>query len=298
MRFFALAAATVLILQGIALSLGDPPAPSSQDDPAIRFMLANTMWTLVHEMGHALIAELDVPLLGKEEDAADRIATIALLHGSADHDIPNRIDEIEFIVAAAQGWRVEWELERLDQVTAPYWDSHALDIQRFYNIVCLLYGSDPDKYAGLADQLALPAQRALECVDYEHQQARDAVTRLIVDHSVLPEGVSRRGRISVVYDEPLNPERQPVAAILKRSGVAELVAGQTERLVVLPHDIKITFCDCFGDETAFWLDDKKEIVFSYDLMERFLYLYRAKVCLEDQTLSDQELGVCLERHRH
>ena len=50
MRFFALAAATVLILQGIALSVGDPPAPSSQDDPAIRFMLANTMWTLVHEM--------------------------------------------------------------------------------------------------------------------------------------------------------------------------------------------------------------------------------------------------------
>ena len=157
MRFFALTAATVLILQGIALSPGDPPTPSSQDDPAIRFMLANTMWTLVHEMGHALIAELDVPLLGKEEDAADRIATIALLHGSADHDIPNRIDEIEFIVAAAQAWRVEWELERLDQVTAPYWDSHALDIQRFYNIVCLLYGSDPDKYAGLAEQLALPA---------------------------------------------------------------------------------------------------------------------------------------------
>ena len=65
MRFFALTAATVLILQGIALSPGDPPAPSSQDDPAIRFMLANTMWTRVHEMGHAMIAELDVPLLGK-----------------------------------------------------------------------------------------------------------------------------------------------------------------------------------------------------------------------------------------
>ncbi|MGW8368620.1 MAG: DUF4344 domain-containing metallopeptidase [Gammaproteobacteria bacterium] len=298
MRLLSSILVAVLVFQRIALAPEAPSPPPADSQAAIRFMLANTMWTLVHEMAHALIAELDVPLLGKEEDAADRIATVALLHGSADHDIPNRIEETEFIVAAAEAWRVEWELERLQQSTAPYWDSHSLDIQRFYNIVCLLYGSDPEKYADIATTLELPAQRALECVDYEHQQARNAVTRLIQDHSRMPPGATRRGTVRVVYEQPQTPRRARIVSVLTESGLAELVAEQTERLVVLPHDITITFGSCFGDETAFWRDDRKEIIFSYDLMERFLYLYRAKTCLQDDTLTDDELGLCLERYHH
>jgi hypothetical protein len=71
---------------------------SAADSPEVRFVVGNALWTLVHEMGHALIAELNVGILGREEDAADCIATIALLHGSTDFGIPNQLDEIEFIV--------------------------------------------------------------------------------------------------------------------------------------------------------------------------------------------------------
>ena len=197
MRRLLLPLIPLLVFGSLAATPPEETPPSQPQDPAIRFMLANTLWTLVHEMAHALIAELDVPLLGREEDAADRIATIALLHGSADHDIPNRIEEIEFVIAAAEAWRVEWELERLHQSAAPYWDSHSLDIQRFYNIVCLLYGSDPDKYEDLAEKLELPAQRALECIDYEHEQARSAVAQFIGDHSTMREGAVRRGEIKI-----------------------------------------------------------------------------------------------------
>ena len=43
------------------------------------FVLANLEFTLLHEFGHALIDDLQLPVFGMEEDAADRIAIIAML---------------------------------------------------------------------------------------------------------------------------------------------------------------------------------------------------------------------------
>jgi hypothetical protein len=268
---------------------------SAADSPEVRFVVGNALWTLVHEMGHALIAELNVGILGREEDAADCIATIALLHGSTDFGIPNQLDEIEFIVSTAEAWRVEWELERLNATTAAYSDAHSLDIQRFYNILCLLYGSDPDKYGELTIRLGLPYDRALGCAEYEHEQALRGVNYLITKFGPIHEDAPRIGRITVAYEAPLDERRARVAEIVSSARVAELVAEQTERLFVLPQEIQIVFANCLGQETAYWRDDRKEIVFCYELLERFEYLFRAKGCLGDESLGDEALRMCLAR---
>src|SRR5262249_8299399 len=37
----------------------------------VEFVVGNTLFALVHEVGHALISEMGLPVLGREEDAAD-----------------------------------------------------------------------------------------------------------------------------------------------------------------------------------------------------------------------------------
>lgn len=267
-----------------------PPELTSEE-----FMVANTLWTLLHETAHALIDELDIPVFGHEEDAADQIATIALLHGTTDLGVPDSVAEVESVIAAAQAWRVEWELDKRAGTQTVYWDSHSLDIQRFYNILCLLYGSDPEKYDEVQGQLGLPYQRAFACVDYEHEQARRAVTGTTEAYGLEKDDNAVRGHILVVYEKPLNEERQRIAEAIQQAGIAELVAKHTERLHTLPSDITIVFASCFGDETAFWRSDRKEIVMCYDLLERFLYLYQAKQCLEMTGISDEDLQACLRQ---
>src|SRR5207344_326902 len=42
----------------------------------LEFVAGNVIFASVHEVGHMLIAEMGLPVLGREEDAADGFATI------------------------------------------------------------------------------------------------------------------------------------------------------------------------------------------------------------------------------
>ena len=44
-----------------------------------RFIISNTLSTFLHEMGHALIHDYEIPVLGKEEDACDNFQTYYLI---------------------------------------------------------------------------------------------------------------------------------------------------------------------------------------------------------------------------
>ncbi len=107
------------------------------------------LFTLFHEMGHALIDVLELPITGREEDAADEFAAIMLLWS----------EQEEAALSGAQQFSVdaeEWE-------AAPYWDEHGTDMQRFYNIACYVYGSDSDRWADLVSDETLPQERADLC---------------------------------------------------------------------------------------------------------------------------------------
>src|SRR4051794_34922630 len=40
----------------------------------VEFVVGNTLFVMAHEMGHGLINEMSMPVLGREEDAADSFA--------------------------------------------------------------------------------------------------------------------------------------------------------------------------------------------------------------------------------
>jgi hypothetical protein len=116
----------------------------------------NTLFAIIHEMGHVLIGEMELPVLGLEEDAADAHAVLVML--KAGNVFTPRV-----LVDAAKGWFVSDQRAREHGEKLAFYDEHGLDQQRAYQIVCLMVGSDPDKFADLARDTNLPEARQATC---------------------------------------------------------------------------------------------------------------------------------------
>ena len=112
-----------------------------------------TVSIFLHEFGHALIDAWDLPITGREEDAADQFATLWLLNGIDDGE--------EMALASARSFKLLADLEKGEK--KDYSDPHSLDEQRFYNTICLVYGHRPEQYEYLIRNGTLPAERAFDC---------------------------------------------------------------------------------------------------------------------------------------
>lgn len=124
-------------------------------------LLLLTEYVLHHEVGHALIDVLDLPVLGKEEDAVDGFAALIATH----------LDLDEVALTAAASFDILSQMSE-EFVMAEFWDSHSLNEQRMFTIVCLIYGSDPEEHAELLDAVGMPAEEGPRCQQDYVQTAR------------------------------------------------------------------------------------------------------------------------------
>ena len=117
--------------------------------------------TLYHELAHALIDILKLPVLGKEEDTADNLATMLVIHTNENGS--------DIALSAADFFDLEGE--EIEELTdEDFWGEHSLDFQRFYNTVCLIYGSEPKQSEYLIEELNIDENRAQLCIDDYHRQ--------------------------------------------------------------------------------------------------------------------------------
>ncbi|NOH78715.1 hypothetical protein F0231_03060 [Vibrio sp. RE86] len=101
--------------------------------------------TLIHEAGHAYIADQNIPILGKEEDAVDNLAAVLMIEY-----VENGADAA---ISAADMFAFESE-DRPDYYDfGEYIDEHSFDLQRYFSTLCLVYGSDPEQHANLLDEV-------------------------------------------------------------------------------------------------------------------------------------------------
>jgi hypothetical protein len=135
-------------------------------------VLGSTAWTFYHEMGHALIDIYKIAHTGKEEDAADELSTYVLINESGDEGEKAALNGAEDFYREAD--------QDNDLNEEQFADSHSLSKQRFYNIICWVYGSNTEKYANLAegDKAILPQGRAGWCAD-EYQRITKAWQNLL-----------------------------------------------------------------------------------------------------------------------
>jgi hypothetical protein len=137
-------------------------------------------YILLHESGHAIFDLLDVPILGREEDAADQLAAYVLLRVGG---------ELSRRVLAGAAWMYKHDASARALDESDYADVHGLDVQRLYNVLCMAYGADAKAFAGLVEKGYLPKDRAEGCAE-EYDQVRFAV-RTLISKSLDPKAAKR-----------------------------------------------------------------------------------------------------------
>jgi hypothetical protein len=145
-----------------------------------------------HEMGHATFDLLSLPLLGREEDAADQFATYMMLQFG-------KADARRLIAGTAHSYR---RYLQHPTVTAPLKDfsiAHGAPAQRFFNLICLAYGADPILFADAVARKFLPEHRARRC-RFEYGNVAWAFRQLIIPH--LDQQLARQ----ILHREWLPPE--------------------------------------------------------------------------------------------
>jgi hypothetical protein len=151
-----------------------------------------TLEVVFHEVGHALFHLLQVPIFGREEDAADQLANILMVN--LDPDVARQ---------AVKGVAFMYANESKGQTPSgeAFANVHGLPAQRFYNVMCLAYGKDAKLFGDLVEKGYLPESRAEDC-EGEYKQVDYAFEKLIrpyIDEKVRarvePKGLMRPGRV-------------------------------------------------------------------------------------------------------
>jgi hypothetical protein len=137
-------------------------------------MIGSLMDVFLHEAGHATFSSLKIPLFGREEDAADQFSTYIML----------RFDKEEarrLILGSAYQYKGDLASPTLTIKQQNFADEHGTPAQRFFNLLCTAYGSDPKLFADVVEKGFLPEDRAVGC-EREYTQLSQAFRTLIDPH--------------------------------------------------------------------------------------------------------------------
>ena len=145
---------SILVCYELVAQLEDAFVANGDGDEAFGKAVDAAVFIFHHEVGHALVHVLALPVTGKEEDAVDDLAAIVVMETWEDGDA--------YVLNGAQSFFLTG-VEEADAGEHAYWDEHSLDLQRYYSIACLVYGRDPEAHADLVGGDELPAERAELC---------------------------------------------------------------------------------------------------------------------------------------
>jgi len=127
---------------------------------------------IIHEVGHAAFDMFNVPVFGREEDAADEMA--GFLAVQFNKQVAHTVTR-----GFAFLWQAFGRLGGEPKDWAEYSDEHGANQQRYYNVLCMGYGADPQQFKEFIDRGWLPKERAAGCAA-EYQQVRQAFARTVL----------------------------------------------------------------------------------------------------------------------
>ena len=128
----------------------------------------------LHEVGHALFDLLELPVFGREEDAADQLAAYILLQFGES-------EARRLIAGTAYAYHIDEGKADPCRSMEDYANEHGTPAQRFYNILCIAYGADTKLFADIVSEGYLPETRAEYCEE-EYEQVQDAFDELVLPH--------------------------------------------------------------------------------------------------------------------
>jgi hypothetical protein len=141
-------------------------------------MVGQFFFAATHEIGHAMFDIFDVPIFGRQEDAADQFAAYVMLQFGGDR--AHRL-----VTGAAYSYRAYIkDYKQKPSVTLPlaaFSSDHGSPEERFYNLLCMAYGYDAKVFADLVDQEYLPKTRAKKCL-FEYKDIEYAFQQVFTPH--------------------------------------------------------------------------------------------------------------------
>jgi Putative metallopeptidase len=239
------------------------------------FVVGNLYFVLAHELGHAVISQLNLPVLGREEDAADSFATLSMLL------IGTRLSDT-VLREAVRGFFLIAQRDKSDDQLPTIYDEHSLDMQRAFQIACLMVGADPKTFRNVAATAKMPPERQKTCgFDFERAahswemllagRWRDSSKpRSFFKRSLVRKGLADIGsRLSVTYNEP--DSRSGYRNVLKAAGVMETLAAFGRKSLSLPRPITIKAMEC-DESNAYWDNGEREVVVCFELVGELIEL--------------------------
>lgn len=137
-------------------------AAKADKDAQERLIVGTFVQVVLHETAHAVFDILQVPVWGRAEDSADNLAAFIMLQFGDD-----------LALQTIQGTANFFQLSEKTWTGSDFADVNSPDPQRYFNYLCMAYGSDKTTFEFLvkADegkQAVLPKNRAVRCArEYE-----------------------------------------------------------------------------------------------------------------------------------
>jgi hypothetical protein len=135
-----------------------------------RAIVGGFVQATLHETAHALFDVLEVPIWGREDDAADRLAALVMMQFG---------DDVANVVMSGTQLLFSWSDQK--------WTGNAFasetspDYQRYFNYACVAVAANWPQFGGLVQKKIIPQFRAGRCVS-EYAQIRKAFDLRIMPH--------------------------------------------------------------------------------------------------------------------
>ncbi|UYN99875.1 MAG: hypothetical protein KIT02_01140 [Devosia sp.] len=228
----------------------------------LRFAESNSLFVLYHEVGHVLIDQLGLPVLGYEEDAADNYATWTLISEGT----PDAYDTLE---RSIKGWLLSGVAYGSGTYEEDYSDGYSLDKERAMQILCLMVGSNGAAFREMATFHQIPRERQDSC-RWDYDLVDRSLASLLADKVA---GANGGTEVNVTYRDGGRRLRLAERAF-RASGVFDKVADHLRHGYRLKNPVTFTARRC-DEANAFYDPNTIEIIFCYELMQDFIDLYAA-----------------------
>jgi Putative metallopeptidase len=234
--------------------------PAHKRQTLIEFVIGNVLFVSTHELGHGVLAEFELPNLGHDEDAADSFAILTAL--KVGKEFSDRV-----LIEANHGWYLADLRDRHTGEKPAYYDSHGMNLQRGYQIICMMVGSHPEKFAELADRAEMPEDRQQSCkLDFTFTEW--SWDTLLKPHLRAPE--QPKQKIELTYGEATG-KLAVYARTFRDIKFLETLAESVGARYAWPRPFAMEMVTC-GEVGANWHSGKLKIC--YEMAQEFAELYR------------------------
>jgi rhodanese-related sulfurtransferase len=228
----------------------------------------------MHEFGHALIGELDLPSTGPEEDAVDIYSALQLSDSnmysySGKNERANAAMKMAILYSVLQ-WYYSGKIMEIQGVTTAWQDEHTPNLKRFRNIFCIAYGANPGLFSQMAELIKFDKNTLSRCEKEFHRQNRAWLTILAPYtriNALHPEGLLSANAPGARITLKLEPSKLKIGEFLRNfNNDLTVYINGLSKLYAFPRPITVIYRDC-GKINAWYDQSNATLTMCYEVID-------------------------------